>query len=66
MLVRIDTSKRRADEVIQNYPCLDIAHDIAFAASECQQELDNAMLEKARKFVQTPLQNWFQDWLLVG
>jgi hypothetical protein len=66
MLVRIDTSKRHADETKKNYPCLDLAHDVAFAISECQQELDNAMLEKARKFVQTPLQNWFQDLLLVG
>jgi hypothetical protein len=66
MLVRIDTSKRRADEVKKNYPCLDVAHDVAFAASECQQELDRAMLEKARKFVQIPVQDRFKGWLLAG
>ncbi len=66
MLVRIDTSKRRADEVKNNYPCLDVAHDVAFAASECQQELDRAMLEKARKFVPTSVKDRFKDWHLTG
>lgn len=59
MFVRIDTSKRRAHEVKKNYPYLDVAHDVAFAAFECQQALDNAMLKKAREFVQSPLQERF-------
>ena len=49
--VRIDSSKRRAVEAKQNYPYLDACHDQAFACAECQEELDNAMLEKARAFV---------------
>lgn len=59
---RIDTSKRRAQEVKKNYPYIDAAHDVAFAAPECQQELDNAMLEKAKEFV--PNSVW--DTVLVG
>ena len=52
MYVRIDTAKRRAVETKTNYPHLDVCHDRAFATSECQQELDLAMLQKARKFIQ--------------
>jgi hypothetical protein len=66
MLVRIDTSKRHVDETKKNYPCLDLAHDVAFAASECQQDLDRAMLEKARKFAQIPVQERFKGWILAG
>lgn len=54
MRVRIDTSKRRAQEAKQLYPHLDISHDEAFAAPQCQQKLDNVMLEKAYKFLQSP------------
>lgn len=50
--VRIDTSKRRAVETKINYPNLDVCHDRAFASSECQQALDRAVLEKARKFIE--------------
>ncbi len=50
--VRIDTSKRRAVETKAKYSHLDIGHDRAFASSECQQELDRAMLQKARKFIE--------------
>ncbi|MDJ0725122.1 MAG: hypothetical protein QNJ38_08435 [Prochloraceae cyanobacterium] len=50
--IRIDTAKRRAVEAKIDYPNLDIGHDRAFASSECQQELDNAMLQKARKFIE--------------
>ena len=49
--VRIDTSKRRADEIKQSYPHIDAAHDQAFATPECQQQLDHAMLLKAREFL---------------
>ena len=59
MFVRIDTSKRRAHEVKKRYPYLDAAHDVAFAAPECQQALDNAMLKKAREFLQSPVQEQF-------
>lgn len=50
--VRIDTPKRHAEKVKQDYPYLDAAHDEAFAAPECQQMLDEAMLKKARSFIQ--------------
>jgi hypothetical protein len=53
IFLRIDTSKRRAIELKNKYPDLDAAHDIAFAALECQQALDNAMLQKARDFLHT-------------
>jgi hypothetical protein len=62
MFLRIDTSKRRAQEVKKNYPYIDAAHDVAFAAPECQQELDNAMLKKAREFLLTSV----RDKVLVG
>lgn len=50
--VRIDTPKRHVEKVKQHYPYLDAAHDEAFAAPECQQTLDEAMLRKARAFIQ--------------
>ncbi|ELR97086.1 phosphoglycerate dehydrogenase-like oxidoreductase [Gloeocapsa sp. PCC 73106] len=49
--LRIDTAKRRAIEATANYPHLDIAHNQAFAAPECQRALDQAMLAKARSFI---------------
>lgn len=52
MYVRIDTPKRHVEKVKQHYPYLDAAHDQAFAAPECQQALDEAMLKKARAFIQ--------------
>lgn len=52
MYVRIDTPKRHVEKVKQHYPYLDAAHDEAFAAAECQQTLDKAMLRKARAFIQ--------------
>jgi hypothetical protein len=52
MYVRIDTSKRRAVEAKRKYPYIDACHDVAFAAPECQQALDKAMLAKARAFLQ--------------
>jgi hypothetical protein len=51
--VRIDTPKRHVERLKQKYPYIDAAHDRAFAAPECQQQLDRAMLTKARQFVQT-------------
>jgi predicted dinucleotide-binding enzyme len=62
IFLRIDTSKRRAQEVKRHYPSIDAAHDVAFAAPECQQELDNAMLAKAREFRSASV--W--DKVLVG
>ncbi|NJM88390.1 MAG: phosphoglycerate dehydrogenase [Hydrococcus sp. RU_2_2] len=62
IFLRIDTSKRRAQEVKKHYPNIDAAHDVAFASPECQQELDNAMLIKAREFLPTSV--W--DKVLVG
>ncbi|MGL5806516.1 MAG: hypothetical protein ACRC11_13940 [Xenococcaceae cyanobacterium] len=53
IFLRIDTSKRRAIELKNNYPDRDVAHDLAFAALECQQALDNAMLKKAQYFFHT-------------
>ncbi|MBE9146159.1 Rossmann-fold NAD(P)-binding domain-containing protein [Planktothrix mougeotii] len=50
--VRIDTPKRHVETIKQHYPYLDAAHDEAFAALECQQMLDEAMLRKARAFLQ--------------
>ncbi|NEO13693.1 MAG: phosphoglycerate dehydrogenase [Moorea sp. SIO4G2] len=51
LYVRIDTAKRLAEEIKQDYPYLDLAHDVAFAASDCQQALDQAMLKQARNFI---------------
>jgi phosphoglycerate dehydrogenase-like enzyme len=62
IFLRIDTSKRRAQEVKKDYPYINAAHDVAFAAPECQQELDNAMLVKAREFRVTSV--W--EKVLVG
>ncbi|MGB6300647.1 MAG: NAD(P)-binding domain-containing protein [Rivularia sp. (in: cyanobacteria)] len=50
IFVRIDTSKNRADEVREKYIHLDIHHNQAFAASECQIALDEAILDKIRTF----------------
>lgn len=50
--LRIDTAKRRATEAQTLYPHLDIAHNQAFAAPECQRALDLAMLDKAKAFQQ--------------
>lgn len=62
IFIRIDTSKRRAQEVKKNYPHINAAHDVAFAAPECQQELDRAMLEKAKEFLLFSV----RDKMLVG
>jgi hypothetical protein len=62
IFIRIDTSKRRAQEVKKIYSHIDAAHDVAFAAPECQQALDRAMLEKARKFLLLSV----RDKMLVG
>lgn len=51
IFVRIDTSQSRADEVREKYTNLDIWHNQAFAASECQIALDEAMLDKVRTFI---------------
>lgn len=48
IFVRIDTSKRRAEEFTPQYPHLNFAHNQAFASPECQIALDEAMLFKAR------------------
>ncbi|NET07492.1 MAG: NAD(P)-binding domain-containing protein [Symploca sp. SIO2B6] len=50
IFVRIDTSQSRADEVREQYIHLDISHNQAFAASECQIALDEAILDKIRAF----------------
>lgn len=50
ILVRIDTAQRRAEEFKPLYPYIKFAHNEAFASPRCQEALDNAMLEKARKF----------------
>ncbi|NEP03041.1 MAG: NAD(P)-binding domain-containing protein [Symploca sp. SIO2E9] len=50
IFVRIDTSQSRAEEVREKYIHLDISHNQAFAASECQIALDEAMLDKVRTF----------------
>jgi lactate dehydrogenase-like 2-hydroxyacid dehydrogenase len=57
MYVRIDTSKRRAIEIMQAYPLINAAYDEAFADPECQKQLDDAMLIKAREFIQSSLLN---------
>jgi phosphoglycerate dehydrogenase-like enzyme len=48
IFVRIDTSKRRAEEFTPQYPHLNFGHNQAFASPECQIALDDAMLLKAR------------------
>lgn len=48
IFVRIDTSKRRAEEFTPQYPYLNFGHNQAFASPECQIALDDAMLLKAR------------------
>ncbi len=58
LYVRIDTPKRLVEAAKQDYPYLDLAHDVAFAARDCQQALDRAMLQQARDFI-AQTQNYY-------